>query len=125
VLHAVWYDEDTAGSQLHLVSVALHLVNTRNAGCTNTNCCQEDQIIISVSSTSCKNPILHILNWHRFPFYANISCVKGAAERSGAYLSPKMGNWNTEQCVKCCVKLQTKMISALFSGGYGTHSVKK
>lgn len=68
MLHAVWYDEDTAGSQLHLISVVLHLVNTRNAGCTNTNCCHEDQIIISVSSMSCKNPILHILNWHRLHF---------------------------------------------------------
>jgi len=37
----------------------------------------------------------------------------------------KMGNWNTEQCVKCCLKLRAKMIIALFSGGYGIDSVKK
>jgi len=29
------------------------------------------------------------------------------------------------KCVKCCVKLGVKMVSALFSEGYGTDLVKK
>lgn len=100
-------------------------MNTRNAGCTNTNCCHVDLIIIAVSSTSCKNPVCAYTELAHAAFYANNSCVKGVAERSGTYLTKNGQLAYRAKCVTCCVKLGAKMIDALFSEGYGTDSVKK